>query len=529
MPSTVRSLLKARKEPWHKVPPIVMDSIFEALDETELLDCFVLASMENKLITRYEVLGSEGDSTKIIQGQISHILCQAGFLEIESLEKAFDRNQIEKAKKIGLSATNLFEPALALAHNQIAGYIGMATIYALCGVVEKSQDYARRGLLVLEAEKRGEAAQAMRHSTVLPSDLLDKAEQQLRGFLKMPLNQAKMAAEAQPSRAPDEGSGTGIWERLGRSNWSRLPANVRRGLLRLYFALAVPWIMWFGYQVLYDANYHSRNRYVAGDLLWLLSLPVLSILLFWIGSWIIDGFRATAAESDRSSDPKNANKEAERVSKEAIAIFAKLTFLLENENAQNDTLPEFYRSKVVGGKACDQIEGASGEFGRSILNPIPVNAPLGELLYLSHLRVAGSKQPIMFHRLGSINDIDVFETVTLDGKVWDLLYLDFYHPRKSRRSPTGYEISGQQRGLLPLGTNEFLAQFPEGLPEAISNACERLIGLRLTPPEVRKAVESIKFARPADHKAAYERLVEMTSPEAARRVQEFLKHLNREG
>ncbi len=183
---TARSLLKARTRPWHKVAPIVIDAIFEALDETELFDCFVVVSMELKLIARYETLGSEGYNIKIIRCQISDILCQAGFREIESLKEELDQNQIEKAQKIGFSATNLFEPAIALAHNQIAGYIGMATIYGLFGIVEKCQDYARRCLLVLESEKQGAAAQAMRDSTVFPPDILDQAEQQLRGYLEEP-------------------------------------------------------------------------------------------------------------------------------------------------------------------------------------------------------------------------------------------------------------------------------------------------------------------------------------------------------
>jgi hypothetical protein len=37
----------------------------------------------------------------------------------------------------------------------------------------------------------------------------------------------------------------------------------------------------------------------------------------------------------------------------------------------------------------------------------------------------------MFHRLGSLGGIDAYEVVSLDGEVWDILFLDLYHPRKS--------------------------------------------------------------------------------------------------
>ncbi len=110
---TARSLLKARTPPWHRVAPIVVDAIFEALANTELFDSFVVASMEKKLVTRYEQLGLEEDNTEVIRAQISQILCQAGFREISFLKEALERKQMDAAKKIGFSATNLFEPAIA--------------------------------------------------------------------------------------------------------------------------------------------------------------------------------------------------------------------------------------------------------------------------------------------------------------------------------------------------------------------------------------------------------------------------------
>lgn len=305
--------------------------------------------------------------------------------------------------------------------------------------------------------------------------------------------------------------GMWIWEHVGASHWSRLPANVRRGVLRAYLASSIPWILWFAYKAAGDAGHTSRRRYVEWDLLWLVSLPLGAVILFMVGSWIIDGFRsptpgnAIPPNSDDASASER-NQASGDASRDANAIFAKLEFLLQNESAQNDGLPEPYRSMVCSGVACDEIAGANGEFGRSIRNPIPVNGPLGELIYLSNLRVVNSQHPIMFHRIGSAGAIDVFETVSFDGNNWDILYFDLYHPRKSRRSPAGYQVAGSQRSL-PTGTNEFVAQFPEELPAAISIACEKLIGLRLSPAEVRKAIERIRFARPTEHQATYKSLI----------------------
>lgn len=183
-PPSARSLLKARTPPWHKVAPIVIDAIFEALADTELFDCFVLSSMENNLVSRYEQLGHEDQNVSIIRAKISGILCQAGVQKIAALEKEVNNKRTDSARKTGFAATNLFEPAIAMSTDQIAGYIGMAAIYELLGVKARCQEYAKRGLLELQKTRQSAAGQAMRDSTVFPPDMLYQAERQLRDYLE---------------------------------------------------------------------------------------------------------------------------------------------------------------------------------------------------------------------------------------------------------------------------------------------------------------------------------------------------------
>jgi hypothetical protein len=175
-------MIKARTPPWDKPAPIVIDAIFEALDATELFDCFVQSSMENNLVSRYEQLDSQ--DRNVIRAQISQILCQAGFQKTAALEKEVKNNRIESARTLGFAATNLFEPAIAMSKDQIAGYIGMAAIYDLLGVRPKSQEYAKLGLSELHKTRQSAAGQAIRDSTVFPADMLDQAERQLRGYLE---------------------------------------------------------------------------------------------------------------------------------------------------------------------------------------------------------------------------------------------------------------------------------------------------------------------------------------------------------
>lgn len=162
----------------------MIDAIFEALAATELFDCFVLSSMENNLVSRYEQLGHEERNVSVIRAQMSGLLCQAGFQKIAFLKKEVNNKRIDSARKIGFAATNLFEPAIAMSKDQIAGYIGMAAIYELLGVKAKSHEYAKRGLSELQRTRQSAAGQAMRDSAVFPPDMLDQAERQLRGYLE---------------------------------------------------------------------------------------------------------------------------------------------------------------------------------------------------------------------------------------------------------------------------------------------------------------------------------------------------------
>ena len=210
----------------------------------------------------------------------------------------------------------------------------------------------------------------------------------------------------------------------------------------------------------------------------------------------------SCAASGHSSPPRECSASssgAHAFHQRSRTSLRKLHRLMENEKAQNERLPEPYRSQVLRGADCDEIAGAVGEFGRDPRNPIPVNGPLGELTYLSNLRTADS-QPIMFHRLGSTSNVDIYETVSLDGAIWDILFLHPFHPRKSQRPPSGYRIvAGTERNSLLLGVNDFVAAFPDRLSDAIADMSERVFSFRIRPPQVREALARAIFERPTDH------------------------------
>jgi hypothetical protein len=237
-------------------------------------------------------------------------------------------------------------------------------------------------------------------------------------------------------------------------------------------------------------------------LFWLLGLVVssaalrLAIVLFAPPLISIAAFHATSLLAAFRAKPERTRREPRTSVDE---IFSKLERGLRDEKAQNENLPEPFRSKVLEGPDCDQLPGSTGEFGRVPQNPIPVNGPLGELVYLSSLQ-SETGQRVLFHRIASIGEIDLFETVTFNGAKWDLLFLHAYHPRKSRLAPSGYSlVSPSDERTALLGTNKSVAGFPNGLPEAISTTTEQFLGIPIAGRGVREALKKNTFVPPADH------------------------------
>ena len=187
-------------------------------------------------------------------------------------------------------------------------------------------------------------------------------------------------------------------------------------------------------------------------------------------------------------------------------LFEKIYQLIINENAQNDRTPEPYRSSIKAGEDCDKVSGGRGEFGRHLNNPIPVNGSIGELLYISNLR-SPSGHFLLFHRLGSILQKDVYETVSSEGALWDLLIFDCYHPRRSRIEPQGYRCATEKEtGYTFYGTNTFVQEFPNSLVDAVRETHLRFLEIDMVSPALSKAASQATFRRPIEHQANLTRL-----------------------
>jgi len=180
--------------------------------------------------------------------------------------------------------------------------------------------------------------------------------------------------------------------------------------------------------------------------------------------------------------------------------------ILSDETHQNNFLQSPTKELVTEGALFDRNPMGSGPFGYTETNAIPVNGPLGELAYLSRLETL-SGQRIMFHRLGSINckdmagntnTVDAFEAVSFDGTEWFILYLDFYHPKRSREYPQGFK----ETALVPqfCGFNKCDPNFPYGFREM--KEAEQSTGLSmayLPLSRVMPQIDAKLFNRPDSH------------------------------
>ncbi len=195
------------------------------------------------------------------------------------------------------------------------------------------------------------------------------------------------------------------------------------------------------------------------------------------------------------------------LSPEVQRIFEKVHRFLNDEAAQNNALPEDFQRTLAESPSCDRTPNAFGEFGRTPTNPIPVNGPVGELIYLSRLETSDGV-PIAFHRLGALDEVDVFEVVSEDGRHWDVLYLSLYFPPKSKHVPSGYRTMTDEarRSALIRGTTLRIDGFPKGICSAAMECTTHLIGMPLGDSRLKAIEVRNDLIRPHKHVEALSQL-----------------------
>lgn len=181
------------------------------------------------------------------------------------------------------------------------------------------------------------------------------------------------------------------------------------------------------------------------------------------------------------------------------AALGQIRRMLEDEEFQLDMVSPELKDILKGCSAYDNDPNGSGPFGFSETNPVPVNGPIGQLAYLSKLETFKGER-ILFHRIGAINTIDVFEAVTLSGSEWFIFFTDLYHPRCSRLAPESFRFTQEVPQFS--GFHKFCQNFPYDFVEMKS--AERESGLSIAYIAISKVSEQTRngaFQRPLAHKA----------------------------
>ncbi len=111
-----------------------------------------------------------------------------------------------------------------------------------------------------------------------------------------------------------------------------------------------------------------------------------------------------------------------------------------------------------------------------------------------------SGERLLFHRIGAIDTIDVFEAITFSGSEWFILFTDLYHPRQSRLTPDGFEFS---RNLAQFsGVHKFCADFPYDFAAMKGTQSDSGLSFAYVPiGKVAQQIQSRVFNRPLAHRA----------------------------
>ncbi len=163
--------------------PAIIHLAVEALSDRGLLDVFVMHSMEEGLVAKYEALGRENVDPAVIRAAISQILCETGNRALPVLASSLAKNKSDEAKKALMLASDCFEAAVAFERTQLSGYVGLAHAFKTMGNSADSHKNAQRGLSVLADIRRDPASHTIARSKIFHAKIIDMADRQLKLYV----------------------------------------------------------------------------------------------------------------------------------------------------------------------------------------------------------------------------------------------------------------------------------------------------------------------------------------------------------
>lgn len=186
---------------------------------------------------------------------------------------------------------------------------------------------------------------------------------------------------------------------------------------------------------------------------------------------------------------------------QAQGVFEKMYKMLHDEEIQNEGLDQRLRAMLRQNESNRRL---TQFYGLSPDDPIRVNGPIGEQLYIAMLRGLDG-QAVIGHRLGSIKHLDIYEVSTSDFSQWAVLFFDMYYTSKDIVAPDGFALDGS--GELTLtAVNRFMVNFPSNFYGELIETVSDQVGFPLVNSSLRD-IQAEGIVRPVDHAGLMNQIV----------------------
>jgi len=185
---------------------------------------------------------------------------------------------------------------------------------------------------------------------------------------------------------------------------------------------------------------------------------------------------------------------AQRSAEEQLdAEVESLNRLLEDQAYQLSLMPEAIVSQAQRNGQVDEIVGAQGRFAYVPTNPVPVNGTVGAMAWLSRLQTR-HKESLVFHRLGQIGAIEVYEAMSLIRRQWFVFFTDPRYAGASDRAPEGLNLMEPGRPFHGVGS--LMRDFPHEFADIVQAYSEEFRLATLAPNKVLNQLSDAVVERP---------------------------------
>lgn len=179
--------------------------------------------------------------------------------------------------------------------------------------------------------------------------------------------------------------------------------------------------------------------------------------------------------------------------------------LLEDPEYQLSLMPQSVIDQARRNGHAPAGSSADQRFGLVPSSPVPVNGTLGAMAWLSRLQTRQG-DALVFHRLGVLRGLEVYETLSLRYRDWSLFFLDPRYLSSSKQSPAGYSLL--EAGLPFQGVGSLMHNFPLDFSEIVSGYSEALRLATVAPNKVISLFAGLDVKRPAAQRLKLEWLLD---------------------